>query len=35
MRYRTNGISIFVAARYAGYAAGNVAVRFLSSTDAL
>lgn len=33
-RYRTKGMSIFVPARYAGYAAGNVAVRFFSSTDA-
>jgi hypothetical protein len=31
---RTNGMSIFVPARYAGYAAGNVAVRFFSSTVA-
>jgi hypothetical protein len=29
----TNGMSIFVVCRYAGYAVGNVAVRFFSSTD--
>jgi len=32
--YRTKGMSIFVLVWYAGYAVGNVAVRFFSSTDA-
>lgn len=32
---RTKGMSIFVLLRYAGYAVGNVAIRFFSSTEAL